>query len=74
MCGFEGVWRGERIRRTEVEIRVGKLKNGKVAGTDEVHRRDQRWVDWILRLCTLAFECGFCLNLEVCCDCSTVQG
>ena len=26
----------EPIRRTEVEVRVGKLKNGKAAGKDEV--------------------------------------
>ena len=27
---------GEPIRRTEVDIRVGKLKNGKAAGKDVV--------------------------------------
>ena len=36
MCGFAGGQRGnyfggEPIRRTEVEVRVGKLKNGKAA-------------------------------------------
>ena len=41
MCGFDGVQRvnyfgGEPIKRTEVEVRVGKLKNGKAAGKDEV--------------------------------------
>ena len=41
MCGFDGVLRGnyfggEPIRRTEVEVRVVKLKNGKAAGKDEV--------------------------------------
>ena len=41
MCGFDGVGRGnylggEPIRRTEVEVRVSKLKNGKAAGKDEV--------------------------------------
>ena len=41
MCGFAGVRRGiyfggEPVRRTEVEVRVGKLKNGKDAGKDEV--------------------------------------
>ena len=40
MCGFDGVqkrnyFRGEPIRRTEVEVRVGKLKNGETAGKDE---------------------------------------
>ena len=37
MCGFDRVWRGnyfrgELIRRTEVEIKVEKLKNGKDTG------------------------------------------
>ena len=41
MCGFDGVRRGnyfggEQIRRTEVDVREGKLKNGKAAGRDEV--------------------------------------
>ena len=39
MCGFDGIWtdnyfRGEPTGRTEVEVRVGKLKNGKVTGWD----------------------------------------
>ena len=41
MCDFDGVRRGnyfggEPIRRTGVEVRVGKFKNGKAAGKDEV--------------------------------------
>ena len=41
MRGSDGVWRGnylggEPIRKTEVEIRVEKLKNEKAAGKDEV--------------------------------------
>ena len=37
MCGFDGIRRGnyvggELIRRTEVEVRVGKPKQGKAAG------------------------------------------
>ena len=41
MCGFDGIRRGnylggEPIRRVEVEVRVAKLKNGKVAGKDEI--------------------------------------
>ena len=41
ICGFDEVWkgnyfRGEPIRRMEVEVRVGKLKNGKAASKDEV--------------------------------------
>ena len=43
MCGFDRVrrcnyFRGEQIRKTEVDVRVGKLKNGKAAGKDEVTR------------------------------------
>ena len=41
MCGFDGIRRGnyfegEPIGRAEVELRVGKLKNGKAAGRDEI--------------------------------------
>ena len=41
MCGFHGIrrgnyFRGEPIERAEVEMRVGKLKNGKAAGKDEI--------------------------------------
>ena len=40
ICGFDGVQRssyfeGEQIRN-EVLVRVGKLKNGKAAGKDEI--------------------------------------
>ena len=40
MCGFDGIRRGnyfgkEPTGRAEVEMRVGKLKNGKAAGEDE---------------------------------------
>ena len=43
MCGFDGIRRdnyfgGEPIRKTEVEVGVGNLKNGKAAGKDEVTR------------------------------------
>ena len=43
MCGFDGVRRanyfgGESISRTDVEVRVRKLKNGKDAGEDEIMR------------------------------------
>ena len=57
MCGFDGIRKcnyfgGEPIRRAEVEVRVGKLKNGKTAGKDEVtgekiKGRGIRVVDWI---------------------------
>ena len=41
MCEFDGIRRGnyfegESIRRAEVEMRVGKLKNGKAVGRDEI--------------------------------------
>ena len=41
MCGFYGIRKsnyfgGEPIGRAEVEVRVGKLKNGKAAGKDEI--------------------------------------
>ena len=41
MCGFDGIRRGnyfggEPIGRAEVEMREGKLKNGKTAGKDEI--------------------------------------
>ena len=44
-------------------MRVGKLKNGKAAGKDEIKGEmiksgGDRVVDWILRLCTMAFESG----------------
>ena len=41
MCSFEGIQRGnyhegEPIRRAEVEVRVGKLKNENAAGKGEI--------------------------------------
>ena len=41
MFGFDGIRRdnyfgGEPIGRSEVELRVGKLKNGDAAGKDEI--------------------------------------
>ena len=57
MCGYDGVRRGnyfggELIRKTEVEERVKKLKNGKAVGKDEVTEdmvksRGDVVVDWI---------------------------
>ena len=68
MCGFDGVrsgnyFGGEPIRRTDFEVRVGKLKNGKATGKDEVTGEmikggGNRAADWIWRLCNLAFESG----------------
>ena len=41
MCGFDGIRRGNYFRgepngRAEVEVRVGRFKNGKAAGKDEI--------------------------------------
>ena len=41
MCGYDGIQIGnyfgrEAIGRAEVELRVGKLKNGKATGKDEI--------------------------------------
>ena len=57
MCGFYGIRRGnyfggEPIRRAEVEVSVGKLKNGKAAGKDEltgemIKGGGERVVGWI---------------------------
>ena len=68
MCGYDGIQRanyfgGEPIGRAEVEVRVGKLKNGKAAGKDEITGEiikggGDRVVDWIWRLCNMAFETG----------------
>ena len=42
MCVFDGVRRGnyfgeETIGRPEVEVRVGKLKNGRAVGKDDIN-------------------------------------
>ena len=69
ICDSDGVRKGnyfggEPIRRTEVEVRgVGTLRNGKAAGKDEVIGEmikggGNRMVDWIRRLCNMAFESG----------------
>ena len=68
MCGFDGIQRGnylggEPIGRAEFESRVGKLKNGKAAVKGEItgemiKGRGNRVVDWIWRLCNMAFESG----------------
>ena len=72
MCGFDRVqrgnyFRGEPIRRTEVEVRVGNLKNGKASGKNEVTGEmlkggGNKVVDWILRLCNMAFQSGVVLE------------
>ena len=48
MCDFDGARRvnyfgGEPIGRAEVEVRVGKLKNRKTAGKDEINGKDDKW-------------------------------
>ena len=68
MWAFDGVRKGnyfggEPIKRMEVEVRVGKLKNGKAAGKDEITGEMIKGgvdsvVDWIWRLCNMAFESG----------------
>ena len=72
MCGFNGVQRGdyfggEPIRRMEVEVGVGKLKNGKAAGKDEVTGEMIKGggngvVDRIWRLYNMAFDSGVVLE------------
>ena len=53
------VFRGELIRRTEVQVRVGKLKNGKDEVTGEmVKDRCDLVLEWIWRLCNMGFESG----------------
>ena len=61
MCGFGGISRGnyfeEESGKAEVEVRVGKLQNGKV--TEEMIKgKGDRVVDWIWWLCSMAFESG----------------
>ena len=63
MYGFDGIWKGNYFRRAEVEVRVGKLKNGKAAGKDDITGEmikggGDRVIDWIWRLCNMAFESG----------------
>ena len=68
MRGFDGIRRGNYFGgkpngRAEVEVRVDKLKNGKAAGKDEITGKmikggGDRVVDWIWRLCNMAFENG----------------
>ena len=68
MCGFDGIQRGnyfggETIGRAEVELRMGRLKNGKAAGKDEIIGEmikggGDRVMVWIWRLCNMAFESG----------------
>ena len=66
MCRFDGIQRGkcfggEPVRRTEVEVRMGKFKSRKAAGKDEVSGLmkmvgGDMGVNWIWRLCNMSFE------------------
>ena len=68
MCGFDEIWRGsyfggEPIGRAEVEVGVGKLKNGKAAVKDEITGEmikggGDRVVGRIWGLCNMPFERG----------------
>ena len=68
MWGFDGVgignyFGGEPIGRADAEVRVGKFKNGKTAGKNEITGEiikggGDRVADWIWRLCYMAFESG----------------
>ena len=68
MCGSYDVhrgnyFRGEPIRKTEVEVRVRMFKNGMAAGKgvatgEMVKDGGDIVVDWIWRMCNMAFESG----------------
>ena len=68
MCGFDGIrignyFGGEPIGRAEVEVKVGKFKNGKLTGKEKIKGEmikggGDRVVDWIWRLCNMVFESG----------------
>ena len=72
MCGFDEVqrvnyFRGEPISRSELEIKVKKIKIRKAAGKDKVTREMIKWgccriEDWICRLCNMVFESGVVLE------------
>ena len=52
-----------QFRRTEVEVRLGRVKNRKAVSKDEVtgemiKARCDMVVDWTWRLCYMAFEGG----------------
>ena len=64
MTGLERkLFWGKPIKRIEVEERVKKFKNGKVAGKYEVTEKMLKGisfivVDWIWKLYNMAFETG----------------
>jgi len=53
----------EAVRKEEVVDALGKLKNGKASGVDEVTAEmlkigDEYVEEWVWKLCAKAFECG----------------
>ena len=62
MCGFDRIQKGnyfggEPIGKAEIKVKVGKLKNEKDEITREIIKcKGARMVDWIWRLCNMAFE------------------
>ena len=66
MYCFNGIlrsnyFRGEQTGKVEIEVRVGKLKNGKAAAKYEINGEiikggGDRVVDWMWRLCNIFFE------------------
>ena len=68
ICGIDEIRRGnyfggEPFGRPEVELRVGKLKNGKAAGKNEITGEmikggGDRVAAWIWRLCNMEWCCS----------------
>ena len=66
MCGFDGTRKrnyseGDPAGRSEVEVRVGKLKNEKATSKDKITEEmakgeGDRMIDWMWRLCNMVFE------------------
>ena len=71
MCGYDGIrrgnyFRGEPIGRAEVDVRLGMLQNGMATGKNKITGEmikggGDRVVNWIQRLCNMAFENGVVL-------------
>ena len=65
LMGFREVTTSEesQLEELRLKVRVGKLKNGKAIGKDEITGEmikggGDRVVDWIWRICNMAFENG----------------
>ena len=67
---------GELIK-TEAEVKVGRLKNGRGAGKveamEEMIKGGDMVLDWICRLCSMIFESGVKFEDWRSFDCFTVQ-